>query len=209
MPPGHTDVGSIPLFNRLSSRTRLSKATAETLARIAMTSTEITQMQAKAAAGDDTVPLTERRKAYNIMVPAAHSVGAIAAIRSLGRAGYRVHAVSGKADALGLKVEICDGNGGSRADLTGRAFHRLVRTSYVESEKIDHIVIHGAGVSPVRIPWMREFGSKFALPEDPEILRLAASKYDLFVYLKDKLGADHLPPFLAFDLNETSASWKT
>ena len=47
------------------------------------------------------------RARHAVLVPAAHSLGAIAAIRSLGRAGYRVHA-AGAESALGLHSRFAD-----------------------------------------------------------------------------------------------------
>ncbi len=43
-----------------------------------------------------------QRSALPVLVPDAHAIGMIAVIRSLGRAGYPVHACAGRADALGL-----------------------------------------------------------------------------------------------------------
>jgi hypothetical protein len=43
------------------------------------------------------------RSDRNILVPEAHALGAIGVIRSLGRAGYRVHAISPQPDALGFE----------------------------------------------------------------------------------------------------------
>src|ERR1700757_2966158 len=43
-----------------------------------------------------------RRLEFPVLVAEAHSLGSIAVIRSLGRAGYFVHACSHRADALGF-----------------------------------------------------------------------------------------------------------
>ncbi len=43
------------------------------------------------------------RNKYNVLVPQADSMGAVAVIRSLGQHGYNVFAVSSKVDALGCK----------------------------------------------------------------------------------------------------------
>lgn len=42
-----------------------------------------------------------------VLVPEAHALGMLAAIRSLGRAGYRVHAASPQADAIGFASRFC------------------------------------------------------------------------------------------------------
>ena len=41
-------------------------------------------------------------RALSVLVPEAHALGMLAAIRSLGRAGYGVHAASPQADAIGF-----------------------------------------------------------------------------------------------------------
>ena len=43
------------------------------------------------------------RSSFPVLVPDAHAIGMIGVIRSLGRAGYPVHACAARADALGLK----------------------------------------------------------------------------------------------------------
>ena len=43
------------------------------------------------------------RADFPVLVLDAHAMGNIAVVRSLGRAGYPVHAVSTRADALGLR----------------------------------------------------------------------------------------------------------
>ncbi|WP_417317051.1 hypothetical protein [Emcibacter sp.] len=48
------------------------------------------------------------RSNYRVMVSDVHAMGQIAVIRSLGRAGYRVHALSAKADALGLRSRLAE-----------------------------------------------------------------------------------------------------
>lgn len=45
---------------------------------------------------------------YTVMVMEAQAIGMIAVIRALGRAGYSVHGVSSRADALGLKSSYCN-----------------------------------------------------------------------------------------------------
>ncbi len=49
------------------------------------------------------VPAANRRGFPAIMVMEASAIGMIGVIRSLGRAGYPVHACSSSADALGLR----------------------------------------------------------------------------------------------------------
>lgn len=51
--------------------------------------------------------VVERTKA-SVMVLESQAVGMIAVIRSLGRSGYRVHAVSSRIDALGIRSRYCE-----------------------------------------------------------------------------------------------------
>src|SRR3546814_14368527 len=46
-------------------------------------------------------------KLRSVLVPEAHALGMLAAIRSLGRAGYRVHAASPRPDAIGFASRYC------------------------------------------------------------------------------------------------------
>src|SRR3546814_17209475 len=46
-------------------------------------------------------------KLRSVLVPEAHALGLLAAIRSLGRAGYRVHAASPRPDAIGFASRYC------------------------------------------------------------------------------------------------------
>ena len=55
------------------------------------------------------------RAAKTVLVPEAHTLGAIGAIRSLGRAGYTVVAMSPEPDALGFRSRFA-----ARAELSPR-----------------------------------------------------------------------------------------
>src|SRR3546814_15197257 len=46
-------------------------------------------------------------KLRSVLVPEPHALGMLAAIRSLGRAGYRVHAASPRPDAIGFLSRYC------------------------------------------------------------------------------------------------------
>ena len=127
------------------------------------------------------------RGATPVLVPQAGSLGAVGVIRSLGAAGYPVHACAESADALGLR---------SRHVLTAR--------------------VHPPPSSPEFLPWVREtvralgiraivpsesflLGLRPALDElrhlipflDPSALEVAFSKADLVSALE---GDPHVPP---------------
>jgi peptidoglycan/xylan/chitin deacetylase (PgdA/CDA1 family) len=127
------------------------------------------------------------RSSVPVLVPQVGSLGAIGVVRSLGRAGYPVHACAESTDALGL----------------GSRFARSAR-------------VHPPPASPEFVPWVRDtvralgiraivpsefflLGLRPALEElrsllpffDPALLELAFSKADLVSALE---GDPHLPP---------------
>jgi len=127
-----------------------------------------------------------------VLVPQAGSLGALGVIRSLGRAGYPVHACADRPNALGLRS-------------------RYARTSQV----------HPESTSPEFVPWLEEtlasLGIRAIVPSesfllalrpqlpalqpllpffDPALLELAFSKADLFAHLA---GDPHLPEGLVVE----------
>ncbi|HSP19235.1 MAG TPA: polysaccharide deacetylase family protein, partial [Myxococcaceae bacterium] len=127
-----------------------------------------------------------------VLVPQAGSLGSVGVIRSLGRAGYPVHACAESAEALGLHSR----------------FARSAR-------------VHPPVASPEFIPWVREtvralgirvivpsefflLGLRPALGEfqqllpffDPALIEIAFSKADLVSALE---GDPHLPPSLVVE----------
>ncbi len=139
------------------------------------------------------------RASTPVLVPQAGSLGAVGVIRSLGRAGYPVHACADSDDALGL------------------------HSRYVRSARV-----HPPPASPDFIPWVREtvralgiravvpseiflLGLRPALAEfqhllpffDPALLELAFSKADLVAALE---GDPHLPPSLVVEGEVPSAA---
>ena len=132
------------------------------------------------------------REGVPVLVPQAGSLGSVAVIRSLGRAGYPVHACAESAGALGLHS-------------------RFVRSARVQPPP----------ASPEFVPWVRDtvralgigaivssesflLGLRPALGEfqhllpffDPSLLELAFSKADLVSALE---GDPHLPPGLVLE----------
>ena len=137
------------------------------------------------------------RTHHPVLVPSAHSLGGIAAIRSLGRAGYPVHAAAQSRAALGLRSRFA----------TRSIVHPPVGdpdfaewfTRYVTEEGIE-LVIPGAGISPTMSPSMGPFSSLFPISSDPSVL-LRQSKFALFEHLldADEPTSLHLPPTLLLD----------
>jgi peptidoglycan/xylan/chitin deacetylase (PgdA/CDA1 family) len=142
------------------------------------------------------VPFPDRA-ACPVLVPQAGSLGGVGVIRSLGRAGYPVHACADRADALGLRS-------------------RYARTSRV----------HPAVTTPEFVPWLEDtlasLGIRAIIPSesfllalrpqlsalrpllpffDPALLELAFSKADLFTRLA---GDPHLPDGLVVEASPPS-----
>ena len=90
------------------------------------------------------------RSSIPVLVPQAGSLGAIGVIRSLGRAGYPVHACADSPDALGLAS-------------------RFVRSARV----------HPPPASPEFLPWVREtvraLGIRAIVPSESFLLGLRSA----------------------------------
>lgn len=128
----------------------------------------------------------------DVLVPQADSLGTVAVIRSLGRAGHRVHAVSVRADALGLR---------------SRFAHRaVVSPPYADPGYarwvVEYVRAHGIGAIVPSESFLLALGAARAdllplvpfAPDERTVLD-AMSKYALFENLLAR-GAPHLPPTL-------------
>src|SRR5271165_3705584 len=109
----------------------------------------------------------------SILVPAAFSTAGIAVIRSLGRAGYRVHAAAPSADALGLRSHYA----------TAKVVHPPVGApdfpawfrAYVARHEID-MVVSGGGFDLRRNTVFEDYPHLFATNHDLGVLSRGASK---------------------------------
>jgi hypothetical protein len=130
------------------------------------------------------------RRAHPVLVVEAHTTGAIAVIRSLGRAGHPVHAVSFLPSALGLLSRFASATAVCpRYD--DPAFLPWLR-AYVAAQQIAVIIPSESLLLAVR-PAIEEFLPLLPFGRDPDLLYAGMSKFDLF----DKLaGAPNLPPTL-------------
>lgn len=137
------------------------------------------------------------RSTYPVLVTDAHTLGSLAVIRSLGRAGYPVSACSERPDALGFVSTYCDAH--------------VVCPSYASPNFLDWLkrYIHQNGIRAIipsegfllRIrPNLKEFSPLLPFPSSESILYAAMSKSDQFAALtQNPLSAStrhHLPPFL-------------
>ncbi len=132
------------------------------------------------------------RRPLDVLVPQADSLGTVAVIRSLGRAGHRVHAASVRADALGLR---------------SRHVHRAVVSppyadpgyarwacEYVRANAISAVVPSESFLLALG-PARAELLPLVPFAPDERTVLDAMSKYALFENLLAR-GAPHLPPTL-------------
>ncbi|WP_193369769.1 hypothetical protein [Pelagibius marinus] len=141
-----------------------------------------------------------RAEAMPVLVPEAHALGMLAAIRSLGRAGYPVHAASPRADAIGFASrfcavkEICPPYGSP--DYTGWL------RGYVASQGIGAIVPGGALLLAIE-PCFDEFRHLLPIARDRQVVYRALSKvevFEAFCQAPPSLGLlKHHPPTLVID----------
>ena len=139
----------------------------------------------------------EWRKNYSVLVTDAHTLGSLACIRSLGRAGYIVHAASARADALGLRSKF------SSASVICPAYNDSSYVSWLRSYVRDRgiqVIIPSEGFLLKIRPAFGEFSSLLPISNSEEIVYAAMSKADQFAAFRSLAGtvsgADHLPPYL-------------
>ncbi len=136
----------------------------------------------------------------NVMVAGAQSMGALGAIRSLGRAGYRVHAVSPTERAIGLHSNFATRHE-VHPPVTAPTFGPWL-TDYIDSHKIE-MILPGGGIAPEGHPAVAPFGNLFPVSQDSTVRR-RSSKYGLFDRLMSG-EAQHkanLPPTLLVDFDQ-------
>lgn len=148
--------------------------------------------------------MTKRTDLPNVMVAGAHSMGALGVIRSLGRAGYTVHAVAASPDAIGLRSNF--------------ARHKVVHppsdtpefeawlTEYIRSHQIA-LIIPGGPIAPGGHPALKQYGQLFPVSND-EVILSKGGKYELFAALLDKSDTlkENLPPVLLVDFEQRKPS---
>lgn len=133
-----------------------------------------------------------------VLVPAAHAMGPIGVIRSLGRAGYVVHAAASSRSALGLRSKF--------------ATHSTVYPSVNDPNFVDwfknyirthdiQLIIPGGGLSLGSHPVLDDYAHLFPTSHKPNVLA-QRNKYQLFETLAAGTEAEHanLPPYILIDL---------
>jgi hypothetical protein len=137
------------------------------------------------------------RSEREVLVVQAETLGALAVIRSLGRAGYTVHACSTQADALGLMSRfaaarvVCP-------DYQSASFLPWLR-GYLKACPISAVVPSESLLLAIR-PCFDEFSHLLCGCQEEEALYAGLSKFDLFSTLMQTSSArSHLPPTLLIE----------
>lgn len=147
--------------------------------------------------------IKNKKKKPSVLVPAAHSMGALGVIRSLGRAGYSVHAVSASKDAIGLKSNFADTNT-IHPQADSPLFDKWIN-AFIHEYNID-MIIPGGPVSsyhPALKPYLHLFptGTK-SISNATAIAN--GGKYKLFesLHAGNQSAKENLPPTLLVDFDD-------
>lgn len=139
-------------------------------------------------------------KTLAILVPEAHALGMLAAIRSLGRAGYAVHAASPQARAIGFASRFCT----TRTvcpPFDDPAYADWLR-GYAAAHGIGAIVPGGAFLLAIE-PEFEEFRHLLPIAQDRRTVYRALSKVEVFEAFQEAPSAlrllDHHPPTRVID----------
>ena len=134
------------------------------------------------------------RKQKSILVAEAHTIGSIAVIRSLGRAGYRVVATSPVEDALGFSSRYCHVKCFQPPYEDTEKFLAWLN-AILHNETVDLIIPSEGFLLAIR-PWFNQFQRFLPVPSQQDIVYRSLSKCDLFQEFLDRGMHDHLPPFI-------------
>jgi len=133
-----------------------------------------------------------------ILVPDAHTRASLAAIRSLGRAGYEVHAASPMVDAMGLRSRYASAAVVSPAMDGGLAADWLLE--YARLHDVRMIVPSSSVVAAALHRW-EAFKPLLPITDDADVVRRIFNKADTFELYRDRAAdglLDHHPPTLLF-----------
>ncbi|MGH8656795.1 MAG: hypothetical protein ACREYE_33485 [Gammaproteobacteria bacterium] len=147
------------------------------------------------------------RSDFAVLVPEAHAAGGVAVIRSLGRAGYPVHAFSTQPDAIGLYSTYAT-KAFVSPDYNSPEFLPWLR-EYVEREQIRCIVPSEKLLFGVE-PAFGEFSRLLPIGPTKRTVYEGMSKYDLFASLQDNnapaQARANLAPTVLIESRETMPS---
>ena len=131
-----------------------------------------------------------------VLVDAAHTMGSIAVIRSLGRAGHAVHACSQHHDALGFKSRYTNKSAVS-PDYESPQFLDFLR-EYIVDNAISVVIPSEGFLLAIRASFS-EFSHLLPFSSDESVVYKGLSKWDLFDQLRRSGTDDHLPPYQLLD----------
>ena len=138
-----------------------------------------------------------------VLVTEAHTLGSLAVIRSLGRAGYQVHACSLRTDALGFFSNFCN----TRVvcpSYSDPAFLDWLR-DYTREHRIQVIVPSEGFLLSIR-PAFQEFSPLLPFSASESVIYAAMSKSDQFANLtrdpRSTSTRNHIPPSLLLRTGE-------
>ena len=133
-----------------------------------------------------------------ILVPDAHARASLAAIRSLGRAGYRVHAASPLPQAMGLRSRYASASVVSPPMSEAGAADWLLR--YCRQHDIRMIVPSSSVVTAALTRW-EELAPLLPITDDAEVVRRIFNKADTYEFYREHAAdglLDHHPPTRLF-----------
>jgi len=133
------------------------------------------------------------RTDYVVLVTDAHTIGSLATIRSLGRAGYRVIGSSPQADALGFYSRYCY-RARVQPSFGDRQLFNAWLDEIVAGEHVRLIIPSESFLLAVR-PRFAELSALLPVPQDEYLAYRGLSKWDLFKTCANGGLAEHLPPF--------------
>jgi hypothetical protein len=132
-----------------------------------------------------------------VLVTDAHTLGSLACIHSLGRAGYPVHACAQQPNALGFFSAF------SKARATCPSYSDPLflewLPEYVKKHRI-HAIVPSEGFLLAIRSFFHEFSSLLPFSSSESVIYPAMSKFDQFAIMSQgsvpATAGDHLPPFL-------------
>jgi hypothetical protein len=139
------------------------------------------------------------RSEHCVLVAEAHTIGSLATIRSLGRAGYRVCAASPRSDAIGFRSRYAS-HSCTHPPYEARSHFLDWLSAYVVANR-PSVIIPSEGFLHAIRDRFREYASLLPVPSDEATVYAALSKWDLFDMSQKTGQTEHLPPFLLLDEN--------
>jgi hypothetical protein len=138
--------------------------------------------------------MSDWRADYAILVADAHTIGAIATIRSLGRAGYRVIGSSPQPDALGFHSSYCHESRVQPASRDRQLFDTWL-DGIVARDRVRLIIPTESFLLALRHRFA-ELVPLLPVPQDEAAAYAGLSKCDLFEACLRGGLTEHLPPLL-------------